>query len=487
MNQSASHTIVIFGASGDLTRRKLVPALYQLFSKGRLPATCRIVGFSRSEKTHESWRDELAASTQEFTAGEFDAQKWREFADSIYYHPGDVLVPEDVKSLGAALDELEGRGESTRVYYLSTAPRFYEPAVAHLGFCALADESRGPRRIVVEKPFGEDLESAQKLNKAIHEVFQERQVYRIDHYLGKETVQNIFMLRFANAIFEPLWNRNYIDHVQITAAERVVVGSRAGYYDTAGALRDMVQSHMLQLLTITAMEPPSQLDADLVRNEKVKVLAAVRRYSGEDVARNTIRAQYDGYREEEGVPADSAAATFAALKLYIDNWRWQGVPFYLRTGKAMDCRTTQIVIQFREPPHAMFERNFHGADETNRLVLHLQPAEGVQIHLQTKVPDAGMESRLTDLEFRFDRQFRGALPDAYERLLLDTLSGDASLFARSDEVELAWSIIDPIQAEWDRGRPALARYDRGLWGPDAVRDWIAADKRRWLDVCPVLK
>ena len=364
------------------------------------------------------------------------------------------------------------------MYYLAIAPQFYEPAVAHLGAAGLAGETHGPRRIVVEKPFGTDLASAQQLNRQIHEVFAENQVYRIDHYLGKETVQNVLVLRFANTIFEPVWNRNYIDHVQITAAEALTVGHRAGYYDTAGVLRDMFQNHLLQLLTLTAMETPVRFEAEAVRDEKVKVLRAVRPLRLEDVATDTMRGQYRGYRDEPGVRPDSQTATFAAVKLHVDNWRWQGVPFYLRSGKAMSCRTTQIVIQFRQPPYMLFEGGPRDHRESNRLVIQIQPAEGIQLHFHTKVPDAGMQLRMTDLNFRFREKFTGPMPEAYQRLLLDVIHGDASLFARADEVEAAWRIVDPIQAAWDeQAQPPLLLYEPGEWGPAASTEWMARQER----------
>ncbi|MDH3718416.1 MAG: glucose-6-phosphate dehydrogenase [Planctomycetota bacterium] len=478
------YTIVIFGASGDLTRRKLIPALFSLFAKGRLPQPTRIVGFSRTEYSHDAWRDKLAQSTAEFIGKEFDRQKWEEFAPTIQYVPGDIGKPKDFERLSAALDECEAGQQCTRVYYLATAPRFYESAIAHLGQAGLATESNGPRRVVIEKPFGTDLTSARRLNEFVHTVFDERQVFRIDHYLGKETVQNLLVLRFANTIFEPIWNRNYIDHVQITVAEEVKVGSRGGYYDTADVLRDMFQNHLLQLMTITAMETPVRFEADLVRDEKAKVLQAVRALDAEQIIGRTVRGQYEGYRDEPGVAGDSQTATFAAVHLSVDNWRWQGVPFYLRSGKAMSCRTTQIVVQFREPPHMLFA----GAPpDANRLVIQVQPAEGIQLHFQTKVPDSDMKLRMTDLDFRFSRAFGGELPDAYQPLLLDALEGDASLFARSDEVELAWGIIDPILDAWrSRNEPDLAVYESGFWGPIESNEWMNQQGRNWFDSCPVL-
>jgi glucose-6-phosphate 1-dehydrogenase len=481
------HTIVIFGASGDLTSRKLVPALYRLFRKNRLPADTRIVGFSRTGFSQDQWRTELAQSTAKWVGNDFDAKLWSKFAERIFYHPGDIGHGDDFADLGRFLDGLENARNSTRVYYLATAPRSYEPAIENLGRHGLAQESAGERRVIIEKPFGTDLASAQHLNAAVHETFHERQVYRIDHYLGKETVQNLLVLRFANTIFEPVWNRNYIDHVQITVAEEVDVGSRAGYYDSAGVVRDMFQNHLLQLLMITAMEAPVRYEANAIRDEKVKVLHAIRRFANEQVCQDTLRGQYAGYTATKGVAPNSRTATFAALKLWVDNWRWQGVPFYLRSGKAMSCRTTQIVVQFREPPHMLFPDGPRNAAESNRLVIQVQPAEGIQLHFETKVPDAGMKLRQTDLEFSYQREFRGELPEAYERLLLDALDGEASLFARADEVEAAWAICDPILQEWQASdQPALYVYEPGCWGPPECSDWMSRQGRDWFDTCPVL-
>jgi glucose-6-phosphate 1-dehydrogenase len=429
----------------------------------------------------------LTKSTAKHLDKDFDAGHWDRFSQYVHYHEGDISREADFASLMHFLRGMERSATSTRVYYLATAPKFYEPAIENLGRAGLADEKGGPRRVIIEKPFGTDLESARQLNSAIHAVFGEQQVYRIDHYLGKETVQNLLVLRFANTIFEPIWNRNYIDHVQITVAEEVDVARRAAYYDTAGVLRDMFQNHLLQLMMITAMEPPVRYSANWVRNEKVQVLHSVRQLAGEQVHRDTLRGQYRGYGDAEGVRPGSRTATFAALKLWIDNWRWQGVPFYLRSGKAMSCRTTQIVVQFQEPPHMLFPDGPKSAVEANRLVIQVQPNEGIQLHFETKVPDAGMKLRQTDLDFRFSREFRGTMPDAYERLLLDALEGDASLFARADEVEAAWAICDPILAEWERSdRPPLHIYEPGLWGPVECTDWMAADGRQWFDICPVL-
>ncbi|WP_442511022.1 glucose-6-phosphate dehydrogenase [Novipirellula sp. SH528] len=482
-----AHTIVIFGASGDLTSRKLIPALYLMFKKDRLPEGSRIVGVSRSHFEHEEWRSTLRETTEQFAGDSFDAETWNRFSENVFYQAGDIKEADDFKKLGEFLKSIETEAHTGRVYYLSTMPQLYEEAIKQLGAAGLAEDSDGFRRVIIEKPFGTDLETAQKLNRSIHTVFREDQIYRIDHYLGKETVQNIFALRFANSIFEPIWNRNYVDNIQITVAEEVVIGRRAGYYDTSGILRDMFQNHILQLMMITAMEPPARYDSALVRDEKVKVLHSVRRMSGSDFAMNTVRGQYEGYLQEEGVPKKSKTETFAALKLYCDNWRWKGVPFYLRSGKGMSCRTTQIVIQFKNVPHILFGEKTR-SPLGNRLVIQVQPAEGIQLHFETKVPDSEMKTRTSTLDFSF-RQAPGgtSMPDAYQRLLLDSLTGDASLFARSDEVELAWGIIDPIIEAWKSpAAPDLFPYTPGLWGPAEAGEWMHRQKREWFDVCPVL-
>lgn len=481
-----SHTIVIFGASGDLTSRKLVPALYSLFKKDRLPATTRIVGVSRSKFEHQQWRDSLRETTAKFVGDLFDNEAWNTFSENVYYQPGDIKQAEDFNQLAGFLESIEDESTEGRVYYLSTMPQLYAEAVKQLGAAGLACDDNGFRRVIIEKPFGTDLTTARELNKSIHLVFREDQIYRIDHYLGKETVQNIFALRFANTIFEPLWNRRYVDHVQITAAEEVVVGRRGGYYDTSGILRDMFQNHILQLMMITAMEPPARYDAALVRDEKVKVLHSIRKMTGSDFANNTFRGQYQGYLDEEGVPANSQTETFAALKLYCDNWRWKGVPFYLRSGKGLSCRSTQIVIQFKQVPHILFGEKTR-EPVGNRLLIQVQPAEGIELHFETKVSDSGMKTRTSTLDFDFNESSGGGMPDSYQRLLLDSVQGDASLFARSDEVELAWGIIDPIIAAWKSpAAPELYPYETKLWGPSEASNWMADQGREWFDVCPVI-
>jgi len=480
------NTMVIFGASGDLTSRKLIPALYRLFERKRLPPETRILGVARSQFTDQDWRKQLRTSSETYLKRGFNAEVWDEFAEWIHYLPGDVNSAEDFRRLSARCAELESEQPTTRLYYLATAPQLYEAAISQLGAAGLAHSPTAARRIVVEKPIGTDLKTAQRLNSCLAQVFSEDQIYRIDHYLGKETVQNILVLRFGNSIFEPLWNRNFIDHVQITVAEEVAVGRRGDYYDGSGVLRDMFQNHLLQLMMVTAMEGPVRFNAQFVRDEKVKVLQAVRPMRGGDFADCGVRGQYAGYLREQGVAADSPTETFAALKLHIDNWRWKGVPFYLRSGKAMSCRTTQIVIQFREPPHLLFGEGGRTRPQANRLVIQIQPAEGLQLFFQTKVPDEEMKLKLSQLDFRFASD-AGEMPDSYQRLLQDAIQGDASLFARSDEVELAWKIIDPIIAAWrSPAAPPMNNYEVGGWGPEASTAWMHAQGREWFDVCPIL-
>lgn len=478
MEKDPPTTIVIFGASGDLTKRKLMPSLFNLYLKDRLPKVFHIVGFGGTSFTDEAFREQLLAGARQFGNFTFTDEQWAGFAASVRYVTGKYAEPADLKHLDELIAGWENGG-SNRLYYLAVPPTLFPVIVSNLGATNQLAEDRGWRRVVLEKPFGTDLPSAVELNQQVHRALHENQIFRIDHYLGKETIQNILFTRFANTIFEPIWNRTYIDHVQITVSEQVGLEHRAGFYDGVGVLRDMFQNHLMQLLMLVAMEPPASFDAGHLRNEKVKVLSAIRPMTPEQVAANTVRAQYRGYRDEPNVKPNSTTATFGALRVFINNWRWQGVPFYLRSGKSLAEKKSHIIIRFKEPPLSMFPMQ---TLKPNMLVLYLQPDEGVHLRFEVKAPDTVAESRSVDMEFRYAEAFgQSAIPESYERLLLDAIQGDASLFTRGDEVEASWTLVDPILKAWEQHQsPPLATYKPGSWGPVEADSLLARDGRWWM-------
>jgi glucose-6-phosphate 1-dehydrogenase len=478
MDNQLPISIVIFGASGDLTQRKLIPSLFRLHRKGRMPKRFRIVGYGGSPYADEAFRAHLLEGVKKYAYYKYTDQEWADFAANIVYRQAEYSEP-DFKKLDEFLAKWEA-GKGNRLYYMATPPAVFPNIIDFLGRTGQTAEDGGWRRVVIEKPFGTNLATAHNLNEKIHQALTEKQIYRIDHYLGKETVQNILVTRFANTIYEPIWNRNYIDHVEITVAEELGVGHRGGYYETVGVLRDMFQNHLLQLVTLVAMEPPASFDASALRNEKVKVLSAIQPLSGAEAIRSSVRAQYRGYLKESDVKPDSTTPTYAALRLFVDNWRWQGVPFYLRSGKCLAEKLSQITIQFKEPPHVMFPIPPHEKLTPNMLVLYLQPDEGVHLRFEAKVPDTAAEMRSVDMEFHYTDSFGPtAIPESYERLLLDVLQGDASLFTRADEVEMAWNLIDPIIEAWDSQKKPLPAYEPGTWGPAEADQLLALDNRSW--------
>ena len=488
-------TIVIFGGSGDLARRKLVPALFELHCQGQLAPETAIVGFARSVDSDDAWRDDLRAALAEFGRTAHGDEEWGRFAARLFHFKGDLKQTQSFVDLKARLEALEGeRGlPGNRLYYLAIPPSGIGDAAARLGEAGLVHpvEPSGPwSRLVVEKPFGHDLASARALNEKVRHAFRESQIFRIDHYLGKETTQNLLVFRLGNGIFEPLWNRRYVDHVQITVAETLGVEGRGKFYEESGIFRDIVENHMLQLLCLVAMEPPVAFEANVVRDEKVKVLRSVRPQTPEEILRDTVRGQYapgsidgqpvPGYRQEPHVAAASGRETYAAWKLQIENWRWAGVPFYLRAGKRLPKRVTEIAITFKTPPIALFRRAGVLGNEPNVLVLRIQPDEGIALRIGAKQPGPTMRVETVKMDFKYSEHFGEKTPDAYERLLLDALNGDPTLFARRDEVEAAWELVTAVLDVW-RENPSrdLPNYESGTWGPEAAMELLARDGRRW--------
>jgi glucose-6-phosphate 1-dehydrogenase len=480
-------TLVIFGASGDLTARKLIPALFSLAKKRRLPEELRIVGVARTPFRDDAFRDKMAAAVREFANKDWDEGEWKKFAERLHYAAGDAGKPGGLDGLQKWLKQAEGDGPGRCLFYLAVAPELYPAIATNLAKVGLNQaDAPGWRRLIIEKPFGRDLASAKALNQTLRTHFHEDQLYRIDHYLGKETVQNILVFRFANLMFEPLWNYRYIDHVQITVSESVTVGDRGDYYDKSGVIRDMFQNHLLQVLALIAMEAPARYAADTLRNEKVKVLDAIPIYSAEEAAANVVAGQYAGYRKEKGVAPNSRTPTFAVVQLHIDNWRWQGVPFFLRSGKALSRRASEVVVQYRCPPHLMFPLPPGATVECNRLAMCIQPDEGIHLNFQSKVPDdGGMKLHASDMEFHYKTAYKDKpIPEAYEILLQDALNGDATLFMRSDEIERAWEIMDPLIAAAERPNAECPmEYARGSEGPDCADKFLAKTGRQWMSLC----
>jgi glucose-6-phosphate 1-dehydrogenase len=487
--------MVIFGATGDLTKRKLIPALCNLAREGLLSEDFSIIGFAFDDLTTETFRKQFTDDIKQFATTPVDPEFWNRLLQRVHYVQGDFQDPAAYQRLAAELEQIKSQSsaQQNHFFYLAVAPRFFGPIVKQLGAVGLTREENGWRRVIIEKPFGRDLASARALNAEIKEVLAERQIYRIDHYLGKETVQNILVFRFGNGIFEPIWNRQYIDHIQITAAETVGVEQRGGYYESSGALRDMVPNHLFQLVSLTAMEPPISFDADAVRDEQAKVLRALQPPTPEEVLRDTVRGQYGSgsskdtvmpaYRSEPNVAADSSTETFVALKLMLDNWRWAGVPFYLRTGKRLEKRVTEIAIQFKQVPLQLFRETNIDRLRKNRLIIHVHPDEGISLRFGAKIPGPVMRQGVVEMDFNYVDYFGSTPSTGYETLLYDCMTGDATLFQRADMVEAGWSVIDPILSVWGSDRPeTLPDYPAGSWGPREADELLAREGREWRQI-----
>ena len=487
--------LVIFGGTGDLTQRKLIPGLVNLAEDNYLPSEFVVIGVARTEHSDDEFRDSLWQGVQAHSRRKISKEVWDKFAKNIFYSKLGFEDTPDYVSLKAKLEEV---GRSRRqnfnyLYYFATAPKFFGTIARNLKATGLVEDPKTGVRstsIVVEKPFGHDLESARRLNTELRESFAENQIFRIDHYLGKETGQNILVFRFSNGMFEPLWNHKYIDHIQISVAESVGVEGRGGYFDGTGICRDIIQNHVIQVLSLLCIEPPVNLDADSIRDEKVKVLKAIRRYSEEEVVKNTVRAQYTrgildgkelaGYIEEQGIAQNSRTETFAAMRFSIDNWRWSGVPIYVRAGKRLPKRITEITVYFRKPPEALFKGLGYQQIEQNVLAIQVQPKEGISLKISSKPPGPRMRAHPVVMEFNYGHSFGVPSPEAYERLLLDAMKGDATLFTRDDEIEEAWDILKPIMETWEgENLPTLAKYKAGAWGPKEAADLLRRENHRW--------
>lgn len=494
MKKPENQILVIFGASGDLTKRKLVPSLYDLFDQDLLPDKFAIIGASRPDLGDDTFRNSMKEGITEFSQAE-NKERVNEFLKSVFYQSVDAKLVESFGGLKERLQKISSELNIAEnyIFYLSTPPSLYSVIPENLAKVELNSKKKGWKRIIIEKPFGYDLQSAKELNSSLKQNWSEDQIYRIDHYLGKETVQNVLVTRFSNGIFEPLWNRNYIDHIEITSSESIGVEKRGGYYEGSGALRDMVQNHLLQLVSLIAMEPPSSMNSESIRNETEKVLQTIRKIEEKDVAKYVIRGQYiastvkgeklRGYREEEGVDSESKTETYAALKFYIDNWRWGGIPFYIRTGKRLPTRVTEAVIHFKCTPHFLFKRKDEN-EGSNRLIIRIQPDEGILLKIGMKIPGGGFDVHTVSMDFHYSDLAHQRIPSAYERLLLDSMVGDPTLFARGDVVMSAWEFLDPVLNAWknDKSIPVYG-YPCGTWGPDVADDLIEVEGSTWRYPC----